>query len=269
MRALTLTAAALCLALAPPARAEQFRYRFRPGQVIQNRASVAGASLMGPPAGPMMKVQFRASLRQTQRVRSVNGGVVTLDITDLPTSGSVTSMGRTEPYDRSPSRSVVRLSERGRFISRKSTDAGEASMLAGGMDGADALYGLNFPARDLKPGDTWEDTLALGEPAAAVKVRMVGKYVGRETFRGRSCARFVVTITSPASPDGDESAGQGKLSGTVTTYFDPAAGVEVYSSGSLVMVNRSDLGSVTAEGGELVMATKINVVQSLVTGRRR
>jgi len=265
--------AALALALPSAARAEKFRYKYRPGQVVQYRANMAGATMMGQPGSEMMKSTFRMGLRQTQRVRSVTAGVITLDIKDQPVSGSSTMMGQTEQANRTPTSSVVRLTERGRFLSRKSSEDGKAK--AGSpMDGLDALYGLNFPDRDLKPGETWEDTVTVGTGPAAQKVRVKTRYVGQVSFRGRTCARFSTTLATNLIPESDEPAPEsmpgtsGKMTGTVTTYFDPALGLELYSSGSVVMVVRADFTQVSPEGGELATAMKINVVQSLVQGRK-
>ncbi|MGV3721876.1 MAG: hypothetical protein ACO1SX_13265, partial [Actinomycetota bacterium] len=88
--------AALCLP-AGAARAERLQYRFRPGQVVEFRANLAGAALLGQTGGSMMKMQFRSGVRQTQRVRSVSGGVVTLDVTETALSGKMMVGGKTEP----------------------------------------------------------------------------------------------------------------------------------------------------------------------------
>ena len=260
----------LALSAAAPARADKFRYRFVPGQVIQSRASLAGASMTGQPGGQMMKSRFRMVVRQIQRVRSVAGGVATLEITDVPVSSSVEGLGRRDNSLGKPTKSLVRVTERGRFLSRKSLSGGPDG--GSGLEGADALYGLNFPDRDLKPGDTWEDTIPVGTGAEAQQVRMTCRFVGRENFRGKSCARFSSAISLPLSAGGMPSgmpAPQGRLSGTVTTYFDPKAGVEVYSSGALVMTARADLTSVRPDAGEFVSVTKMNMVQALQPGPRR
>jgi hypothetical protein len=257
------------------ARAEVFRYKYRPGQVIQSRASLAGASMMGQNGTPtMLKSQFRMVMRQTQRVRSVSGGVVTLDITDTPLSGSSTTGGRTEGIGKTPTRSLVRLTERGKFLSRKALSKGEDDSPSP-LDGTDVLYGLNFPARDLKPGDSWSETLNVGTAGSTQKVNVTWKYLGKETFRGRTCARISTVFSMPmARPAGMEEmpAGftppSGKLSGSTVTYFDPRAGVEVYSSGSVLVTARADLSQLSAEAGEFVTVMKINVVQSLLSRPR-
>jgi hypothetical protein len=257
---------------ATPAYAEQFRYRLRPGQVVQNRASLAGATMMGPSGGSMVKMQFRAAIRQTLRVRSVIGGVATLEIKETPISGKVTAFGQTEPYNQPTRTLLVKLTERGRVISRKEISKSSDNSTVQGMDGTDALYGLNFPDRELKPGDSWEDTLTLGEQGASQAVRMASKYLGRAVFRGRNCAKFTTTLTMPLSM-GEESSGEdaagaaGTLTANVTTYFDPQAGVEVYSRGSFVITARADISGISTDAGELVTATKINFIQSLVSGQ--
>lgn len=261
----------LCLlavcAAALPARADEFRYKFRAGQVTQNRISLAGATMMGAGGAPMSQAQFRTVLRQVQRVRSVAGGVATLEVLEAPISSTVTVAGRTEKNPEEPTRSIVKITERGRFINRK--QLGRNAEMEGGspLEGADALYGLNFPARNIKPGESWTDTLTVGSGAEARKVTVTTKYVKREKFRGKDCAKFASTLTTslftPAETvamDGS-AAPAGKVAGTITTYFDPAAGSEVYSSGSLSMVMRADLSALGPDAGEIATVTKVNVIQ--------
>jgi hypothetical protein len=258
--------------LSEPACAEQFRYRFQPGQVLQSRVSMAGATMMGQSGGSPFKAQFRAVSRHTQKVRSVADGVATIEVRETPVSGSIKAMGQSESLSQKPTTSVLKLTERGRLVSRKS-GKGASTAGPGGFPGMDVLYGLNFPDRDLKPGDTWEDTINTGEGEDAQSVKISGRYVGRELFRGRPCAKFV-TVSSAAPP---ESATAGSASGadftqnariaaTVTTYFDPAAGVEVYSSGSISMVSKVDLSSVSTQPIQYATAVKVNLIQVLTSG---
>jgi hypothetical protein len=258
------------------ASAERFQYRFRPGQVLEFRANMAGAAMLGQTGGEMMKMQFRSGIRQTQRVRSVSGGVVTLDVTDTTLSGKMMVGGKTESLSAPPSRFVVRLTERGKFLGRQ--DAGPASEAGTGIEGADITFGLNFPARDLKPGDTWQDTFEVGVGEEKRTVHGTWKYVAREKFRGRDCARITTVLKMstlpPAAPSGDEIPGpveRGGMSVRLTTYFDPKEGVEVYSSGSIILTSRLDLSALGPEAGELANVTKINVIQWLTppAGKRQ
>lgn len=282
MRFWLLCACSIPLFVPSAARAEKFKYGFRPGQVIESRAGMAGASIMGPSGGDLLKMQFRVSIKQTLRVLSVAGGVVTLEVTDKPLAGKMTAMGRTQDYDRTTTKSVVRITQRGKFLSRKEvpapgTPAFAVEAEAGApdeMDGADALFGLNFPDRDLKPGDTWRDTITVGSRESPTKVLMTCRYVGRETVFGRKCAKFTSTVThAPADEDpalavpGLET--QGRFTASQTCYFDPAAGIEVYSSGWMTTTMRTDFSALSPEGGELVSATRINVVQYLASAARK
>jgi hypothetical protein len=108
-------------------------------------------------------------------------------------------------------------------------------------------------------------------------VNVTWKYLGKEMFRGRSCARISTTISMPmTAPAVAETPGepnpfgaQGKLTGSVITYFDPQAGVEVYANGSIVMVARADFSAISPESGEFASVMKINLVQTLVSGGGR
>lgn len=278
-----LLAVGLLLVIAPSAaHAEKFKYGFRPGQVIESRAGMAGASLMGPGGGDLLKMQFRVTIKQTLRVLSVAGGVVTLEVTDKPVAGKMTAMGRTQEYDRQTTKSVVRLTQRGKFLSRRElpapgAPAAIAEVEAGGtdgMEGADALFGLNFPDRDLKPGDTWRDTITVGPRESPTKVVMTCRYVGQETVFGRKCAKFTSTLSRAAGESEPEAAlpgleTQARFSAGQTCYFDPVAGIEVYTSGWMTSTARTDFSALSQEGGELLSATRINVVQYLASVARK
>jgi hypothetical protein len=265
-----LLTACVC-ALSSRAGAEVFHYRFAPGSVVQNRISLAGASLTGP-SGQLAKSQFRTQLRQVQRVRSLAGGVATLEVLEAPVKSVTIAAGQTNTSKGSSTRSLVKITDRGRFLGRE--HVGGEEQQSDPMDGVDALYGLNFPARDVKPGDTWTDVIPVGEGNDARKVTVTTRYVGKETVRGRNCAKFSTRFTMPLLTPSESAALQGgpplagKLTGTVTTYFDPAAGVEVYSSGSVSMAMKADLSSLSAEAGELATVTRINVIQQLAAGKR-
>lgn len=255
----------LVVASASGARAERLRYRFRPGQTIQYRANLAGATMLGQTGGQMARMQFRMTARQVQRVRSISGGTVVLEVVETTLSGKMTMGGKTEPMERAPNRSVVRMTERGRFLDRKGQGDPAEEGGASGIDGADVLFGLNFPDRDLKPGDSWQDTFVIGSKTEPQRVRATWKYVSREVFQGRPCVKITTTLSMPMS-GGDTELGpgfaqQGKMSATMTTYFDPKEGLEIYSSGSLVTASKADLTSLSPEAGELANATKINLIQ--------
>lgn len=281
MRSPLLSACLFALVAPSAAHAERFKYGFKTGQVVESRAGMAGASLMGPANGDLLKMQFRVSLKQTLRVLSVSGGVVTLEVIDTPLAGKMTAMGRTQDYDRRPTKSVVRITQRGKFLSRKEipapgAEAAAAEIEAGGadeMDGADALFGLNFPDRDLKPGDTWQGTLTVGARENPTKVLMTSRYVGQETVHGRKCAKFTSTVTrAPGEEAGAAVPGletQSRFTASQTCYFDPVAGIEVYSSGWMTSTTRTDFSALSPEGGELVSATRINVVQYLASVGRK
>jgi hypothetical protein len=260
---------ALCsLCISAGARAETLRYKFRSGQVITSRTSAAGATMMGQTAGQMNRMQFRSTGKQVERVQSVGGGVVALEVTDLPGTSTVNSGGRSETTKGTATKSLIRMTERGKFLSRKNLSARGETGGSGQLEGLDAVFGLNFPERDLKPGDTWEDTITAGEGSNGQKVHVTWKYLSRETFRGRECAKISTTLSLVLDPGESAQPGlpatQGRVSGTVTTYFDPKAGQEVYSSGSIVVQAKADLSAIAQEAGELATVSKINLVQSLL-----
>lgn len=274
MRSIILLLSTLVLLSPAVARAERLTYRFRPGQTYQFRASLAGATMLGQTGGPMARMQFRMTARQVQKVRSVSGGTVVLDVVETTLSGKMTTGGKTETMQRTPTRSVVRLTSRGRFLDRKGQDAEGEAGGASGMEGADVLFGLNFPDRDLKPGDTWQDTFEIRSGGVPRQVRATWKYAAREVFQGRPCAKITTLLSMPMTDSAELGPGtsfseQGKMSATMTTYFDPKQGIELYSSGSLVMTSKADLSALNPEAGELANVTKINLIQWYVPAGAR
>lgn len=244
--------------------------------------------MIGQRGGSLAKMRFQVTARQTLRVVSVASGVVTLEATDTPVSGQMTAMGRTEQYPRTPTRYVVRMTERGKFLSRKPVGA-TASAAAqpdptGGdttMEAVDAFFGLSFPDRDLKPGDTWEETVAVGDTAKPRTVQLRSRYVGRELFRGRACAKFTsvatmsATETIGAPQPGAVSEGEGtvathgRMTANLTTYFDPVTGLEIYQRATLTVLSRTDLSGFSPGAGEFVSISRINSVQGQASTRRR
>lgn len=231
--------------------------------------------MLGQSGGQMARMQFRMSSQQLQKVRSVNGGIAVLDVVESTLSGKMTTGGKTESMANKPTRSVVRLTERGRFLERKGIGAGAEDGGASGIEGADVLFGLNFPDRDLKPGDSWQDTFEIGSKGQRQRVQATWKYVARELFQGRACAKITTVLSMPlTASDADLGLGagfsqQGKMSATMTTYFDPKEGIELYSAGSLTTASKADLSGLSPEAGELVNATKINLIQWYVPGGTR
>ncbi len=265
--------ALVTLLMASAARAERFQYKLRPEQTLRNRISVAAASLSTRGEAEPVKMQFRTQVLQTQRVRASGNGQVTVHVSELTQSGQMTLMGRTQSLrERRPETYVVRMTDRGKFLSR--TTAGEGASMPG-LEAMDALFGLAFPDQDLKPGDTWQENVQVRSDLGPRVVRLTGKYVGRETFRGRQCARFQLSLTMPIAlgPKGDADttglAPEGQVTAAVTCLFDPAAGHEVYSSGTATVLTRLDLSSLGPDAGEMANVFRLNFVQSLQEGGAR
>jgi len=250
------------LGSAGPAAAEQFRYKFKAGQRRETRVSVAGASLMDQ-GDEQVKMHFRAVVRQVARVRSVAGGVATLDTVVAPISGRMTVGDETLPVPGGgTTRSTTRVSDRGRQLGRSGAPTGGTGSP---LDVVDSMYGIIFPARDLKPGDTWTETIT----ADGERLTATFKYEAKETVFGRACARITTQFTLPssASPSlgGPEGLPGSSNRGTVrlTTYFDPVAGEDVYSSGVVTLMSRVDLTSLNPDAGTFSTVMRINYVQSL------
>jgi hypothetical protein len=258
----------LCLALAVaapalPVAAEQFRYKFRVGQRRESRISLAAGSLLGTPGGDQTRAQFRMVMKQVTRVRSVAGGVATLESVETPVSSKIMVGDQTSTLPGETTRSTMKVTERGKQVSRGGAGGG-AGLGGSPLDALESLYGVVFPARDLKVGDGWTETLTVDSAGAPQKVTLNCKYEARETVFGRNCARIVTQFTVAMPKGGEEGlpAPSGKVTGRLVTYFDPAAGEDLYTSGTLNIVARTDLSGLDPEAGEFATVMKINYIQS-------
>lgn len=104
---------------------------------------------------------------------------------------------------------MVRTSDRGKILSvRHSTRPVPAD------EGFNTRYGileaivahLPFPSRDLKPGDTWNDSIVLpdfwgGRPG---KVTLNARLLGVGVYKGRSCAHIRAFFTIPVDMKGTD-----------------------------------------------------------------
>jgi hypothetical protein len=294
----------LVCAVAAPASALQLRYRFRPGATTRYRVMVAAGALSQSPAAPHpMKMQFTLDAHAVQKVLSVSRtGVAEIEFVNTAGTMKTTSQGRTStsPVAREVAR--MKLTERGKLLSYHTQPSGEeaasiatsrapaggprlgadpaASDVVGGAgaelrqaDPLRALAGLNFPDRDLKPGDHWrsESRIDLGNGRTMV-MRIASRFLSVIDYKGRKCARISTRFEMPmdtAGLDGDNRAlamnARGKLAGQITTLFDYVAGQELYVDGSVSMLFKLQMSAAdAAESGpsiDMTSAMKLNVRQ--------
>jgi hypothetical protein len=139
-----------------------------------------------------------------------------------------------------------------------------------------ALEGLGeFPEKDLKPNDTWTQRAEIPLPGGSrsLSLNANSRFLGMATFKGRSCAKIRTYFQLPMDMDlasmmlgeAGSAAGdvQGQMTGTFTTYFDPALGRELYTEGTI-----GAKLELTVEVGEssqtMTMKMKFNVKSALI-----
>lgn len=274
----------LVLAWPSPAMAVQFRYKFKPGSKTTYRVMIAAGALAQTPLTPeTMKMQFSMDMQTIQKVVGVSrSGVADLVWTNTSATMKMTAMGKTSSNKIPPEVSRLKLTDRGKLLSYKTKPNGEpaATEAPVGFDQADpmrALAGLNFPDRDLQPGDTWatESKVDLGNGQSMV-MKIASRFVALVDYKGRKCAKITTAFEMPMDPgemngraEDMSVKGQGKVAGQMMTLFDNAAGREVYADGAVIMLMRVHMSggpdpSETGAALEMKQAMKLNVRQVLI-----
>jgi hypothetical protein len=289
---------ALLSLVAAPAEAIRLRYRFRKGEVATYRTLAAAAAQSDTPlTAEPMRMQMRVDVISRQRVLSVSPtGTAQIESRNLSGTTRMTAMGKTQTTKADPEVTVYTLTDRGRVIryrevpTRRAAGAtpdtvidpvlgaapGSGEGAFGDSDPLKALYGLNFPDRDLKPGDVWTAQSPV-EVASGRKVviRISSRFVGMTRYRGRECARIVTSFEMPTEPaeaggatdaDGFSFSQEGRITGQITSYFDVAEGREVYTDGAVAMIMRMKMGAPSHESGaaetaEMNSVMKMNIRQ--------
>jgi hypothetical protein len=245
----------------------------------------AGALAQTPFTPEAMKMQFSIDMHTVQKVVSVSrSGVADLESTNTTGTMKMTAMGKTSSSKSPREVSRLKLTDRGKLLAYKTKTDGEPAAAAAesptGFDQADpmrALAGLNFPDRDLQPGDTWatESKVDLGNGQSMV-MKIASRFVALVDYKGRKCAKITTAFEMPMDPSemngrAEDLAvkGQGKVAGQMTTLFDNAAGQEVYADGSVIMLMRVQMSggpdpSTAGQSLEMKQAMKLNVRQVLI-----
>jgi hypothetical protein len=278
-------AAVQSLAGPAPASALELRYKFKPGALIRYRVMVAAGALAQTPMAPEpVKMQFTMDMRMVQKVLTVSkSGIADQEWTTTQGTMKMTAAGRTNSSKMEREVSRLKLTDRGKLLSYH-TLGGDAAPAASagpvGFDQADpmrALAGLNFPDRDVKPGDTWasESKVDLGGGQSRV-MKIASRFVGLARYKGRQCARIQTAFEMPmdvsamtGEAEGVTVKSQGKITGQIMTLFDYTAGRELYADGSVIMLVKMKMSGAmdpTSVGQSLDMnnAMKLNVRQILI-----
>jgi len=110
-----------------------------------------------------------------------------------------------------------------------------------------------FPKTEVKPGDTWSDTLetkAMGKAGAAVKVAFTCTLLELSTYQGRQCAKIRTTFKGTTTATG--MPGTGNLQGSALQYYDYENSLWVDGEVKMTM-NMKLPGQGDSEGGSMLM----------------
>jgi hypothetical protein len=280
----------LLIAAAREAGAIQLRYRFVRGEVATYRTMVAAAGQNRSTFSETpMRMQMTADVLSTQRVLNVGAdGTAQVESKDVSGTMRSTAFGRTQTTRAPKETTIYTVSNRGRVLryrelrpTRPRTPDEDPSRGEGKSSQSDplkALFGLNFPARDLKPGDTWNDENKVETGGGkSVVVKIASRFVELTRFRGRRCAKITSSFEMPSPPEespfpeepGVSVSQDGKVTGQITTYFDVEEGREIYSDGSIIMLTKMRMSggadpTGAPESAELSSVFKMNLRQVLV-----
>lgn len=277
----------LLVAAAAPAQAIRLRYKFRKGEVSTYRTLVAAAAQTETPlASRPMRLQMRVDVISIQRVLSVApDGTARIESRNLSGTSRVTSMGKTETTQAPPERTVYTLTDRGRVLRYRELPDPKVRAKADRQaregpnpspfeesDPFKALYGLNFPDRDLKPGESWstQSEVEVG-PGRTVVIKIASRFLGLVTFRGRRCAKIETAFEMPTEPqegvptppdaEGVSFSQDGRVTGRLTSFFDVAEGREIYTDGSVALVMKMKMSAPADPSGAMETAEMNSVMK--------
>jgi hypothetical protein len=284
-----LTLLALAVASAAPAQAIRLRYKFRRGEVSTYRTLVAAAGQSETPlVAEPLRMQMRVDVISTQRVLSVSSnGTAQIESRNVSGTNRVMSMGKTQSSKAQPETTVYTLTDRGRVLRYRETppprQGGAAATADGDAEGASfpesdplkALYGLNFPEKDLQPGESWstssEVEIARGR-SVVIKIRST--FAGLVSHRGRRCAKILTAFEmptetqqegtgGPAPPDtgGPSVSQEGRVTGRLTSFFDIAEGREIDTDGWVAMLMKMKMTAPSASSGGMESAEMNSVLK--------
>jgi hypothetical protein len=141
-----------------------------------------------------MRLQMTGDVISTQRVVSVAAdGTAQVESKDVSGTMRTSAFGKSQTSKAPMETTIYTVTKRGRVLRYREVnpprEPGEVTPPAAGTseqsDPLKALFGLNFPARDLQPGDTWNDenTVEIGGGKSVV-VKIASRFVEMTRFRG-------------------------------------------------------------------------------------
>jgi len=212
-----LTAAWLA-ALCASAQAITLRYTPKVGTKVAYDYTVSstGETALGGTNGVPMQSTTHMTTTLTVLAKTPQG--VRVEMARRNGSLSTSAPGWKSPMTRKlPDRAgTLVLDERG-----QTQQAGQDPKAAAMSDDLLKMTGFSvLPRKDVKPGDTWSDTLeTTGRGAApAMKMAFTSRLVGLTTRQGRRCAK--ISTTFKGTMTGAEGPGTGNVQGSAVQYYD-------------------------------------------------
>ncbi len=230
------------------------RWRYRATGRVSGTMAVMGQSL---------PLQVETTSGYTQEILAADGSKLTFRLTPDPLEVQQNGQPFAGALPPTPAPLTVTMDRRGRMQQVDQPGGGETVPVAGLPAGlaldqraiVEQLSAAALPEQAVGVGDTWSHQvnvpLGLG---GSMRISTRCRLDGYELLHGRRTARVVSEMSAPVTmnvADPRDEAGiaqSGRVSGTVTTWFDPARGVLVASDSDLHLDFTMKLADAPAAG---------------------
>ncbi|MCX7642719.1 MAG: hypothetical protein N2116_02775 [Armatimonadetes bacterium] len=247
------------------------RYKGKPGDVNRYKAWFV-MRMIGTfvtPLGPReRRVEYQSEATYLHKIVSVaEDGTLEIETTKESGKAKIGDGERMEDLPDSPYRRVVKMTNRGKVIEEREFENGEVKEEEDGdaeePEGAirrydptrwfdkiyeTAVHNIAFPEQAVKVGDSWQEQVSEQmTPNCKVQITITSRFKELVKLNGRLCAVIQSDIDAPF--EGQDSVGEatvkvkGRLTATLTIYFDPELGDEVQAVDEARFVLETTLGA--------------------------
>jgi len=205
--------------LCASARAVMLRYTPKVGGKASYQYAVT-STIDATMAGERMHSQSFMQMTATHTVLAKTSRGMRVEVAMRNRSMAMTMPGSKGPTNQKmpDSTATVVIDQRGHTERVKAAGQDRAAMSHDPL--SDIVDSIMLPGKDVKPGDTWFDTLDTkgGGAAPAANITFTSRLVELTTRRRRRCAK--ITTTFMGTMGGAGAPGSGNVQGTAVQYYD-------------------------------------------------
>ncbi|HIE51698.1 MAG TPA: hypothetical protein EYP85_08045 [Armatimonadetes bacterium] len=264
------------------AGAVRLRYNDQPGTKVSYKVGLAATGIIYA-LDTQIPLQFKGTSGYEYEVVSVSPqGHITTRIRTLPFQ--VQSNNQPLPPNALPQIPplLVTIDRQGKVLRVRAEGTAPPSTLPAGLsfkydDVLSQMSSLTFPQRDLKVGDTWENTVTVSLPrGGSLRVTARSKLEGFQTVAGRRCAVIRTQVTLPltlAFGIAGQQAQQavpltgkttGRMTGEIVSYFSLEEGL-LQQSASEMRLEMTMSGPSGGPGSRPVSVRAVATVRTHIT----